>query len=452
MDSLRVIEFATYNKDSLTLLTAVFVLFAGLMIMALPRRYAIVPLLAVACFIHYQERVVIGGMDFDMRRLMLIFAMVRVTFRREVTLEVNRLDKLVICWAAAMSLVPVILSPSQLVWGMGSVLDNVIGYIVIKAILHDVRSIEIAASWLALFSVPICFGMLWEVTELSNPFHIFGASEGVVERDGEIRASAGFDHPILAGTFGGVVFPFVFILWSRGGWRRLLALVAVLTSFIIVYASKSSGPLYGFMGGVFAVALWKVRRQITRIRNGLWITLVIAQLFMNAPVYAIIFRIPDALGLVTGSTSYHRFMVIDAAIKNVSQWWLIGTSSDVVGTWGYGAQDVTNHFIAIGFASGLFGIVLFVMVLVRAFSMTGHCVRSPFADMSTKKCAWALGSLLFMHVISFLGVAYFSGFSFFLLMSFAMISCHCGAYVTSKRPAEAHKVSPLQAAHDLPGN
>jgi hypothetical protein len=437
MEALRAIEFATYNEDKMTSLTTFLVFFAALVVILLPRRYAIVPVLAVACFVHYEQRLVIGGLDFDMRRLMLLFAMVRVVFRREVTMEVNQLDKLAMCQATLMAVVPVLLNPSQLVWSFGAFLDNVLGYVILKAILQERGSIGVVASWLAVFSIPISLGMMHEVSSERNLFYVFGAPEGVFVRDGEIRASAGFDHPILAGTFGGIVFPLAFVLWARGGVQRLLSIVAVVTSFVIVYKSKSSGPLYGFLGGVLGILLWSARRHISRLRNGLWISLIILQILMKAPVYAVIFRLPEAIGLIGGSTSYHRYMIIDTAIRNIGQWWLLGTSSSVIGTWGYGAQDVTNQYVAVGYASGLLGVVFFILVMIRAFSMTGGCVRRQDADILTRKEAWALGSLLFMHLLSFLGVNYFSGFWFFWTLTIAMISTHCGAWVAESKKVTA---------------
>jgi O-antigen ligase len=79
----------------------------------------------------------------------------------------------------------------------------------------------------------------------------------------------------------------------------------------------------------------------------------------------------------------------------------------------------------IGFSAGLLGLILFIALLVRSFGMVGRCVRGQHEDMQMPRYAWLLGSLLFVHVMSFFGVSYFSGFWFFLNLTFALIAAQC---------------------------
>lgn len=412
-------------------LTAVFVIVAGLLLLTLRPRHSVIPLLAVACLVPYGQRLVISGLDFDMLRIMFVVGVLRLVIRREAVLELNRLDKTLLCLACALAIMPVVRSPSAVTWALGFLLDNAVGYLVIRSLLNDKSSLSVVAVWIVLLSVPIGIAMLIERGMEKNLFYIFGSPTEVTIRDGEIRAAAKFDHPILAGTFGALILPFAFVLWNKVRLQRMLGVVALLSSVLIVYTSKSSGPLFSLLAGVLGLALWRTRHHIRTIRNGFWVLLIILQLFMHAPVYALIFRIPDALSFITGSTSYHRFLVIDAAIRNLGAWWLLGTSSELVGTWGYGVQDVTNQFVVTGYGSGLLGVVILVMVLVRGFSMIGCGVRWSGTELDTRKYAWALGSLLFIHVASFFGVSYFSGFNFFFHLTVAMISLYWNSYVAT---------------------
>jgi hypothetical protein len=156
------------------------------------------------------------------------------------------------------------------------------------------------------------------------------------------------------------------------------------------------------------------------MRNLMWVTLIFFQLVMNAPVWALIFRIPEMIGMVSGSTSFHRYELITLSIRHIGEWWLMGTSLDNIAHWEWGIQDITNQYLLIGFASGLAGMILFIMVLVKGFSIIGHYVKLPDEDPLTARYAWAVGSLLFVHVMAFFGVSYFSGFWFFLQLTLAL--------------------------------
>lgn len=445
-DDIRAIQWTSYSQTALEPATAVIVAIACALTFILPRRTSVLPMIVVATLIPYPQRIVLAGVGFDMVRIVIICALARVLGRKEMqSLQLTRMDKAFLAYSTLMFLVPLVTGRNGIGQQLGFILDNILEYIVFRAIITDEGSLKLIARTFVLLSLVVCAGMLLERRMEKNWFYLLGSFMEVTVREGEIRATAAFDHPILAGTFGALLFPIAWLL-RQGRWPdRALWIIGMLTSILIVAASKSSGPQYAFASGLLALGLWPLRKHIRGIRNVTWAVLLFFHLIMNAPVWALLFRIPAAIGLVSGSTSYHRFELIDLAIKHIGEWWLTGISIDDVARWEWGINDITNQFLWVGFSSGLLGIIIFMIVLVRGFSLTGSAVRQQFVESNNPLAAdsaWILGSLLFVHVMSFMGVSYFSGFWFFLNITFAIISARCAGPATV--PVVEHAPNPAR--------
>ena len=76
MDRLRTIEWETYGETVLNPIAFIFTLFMGFLILFIHRKYAIIPVLAVACLITDMQRVVIANLDFNMIRIIIIFCFI----------------------------------------------------------------------------------------------------------------------------------------------------------------------------------------------------------------------------------------------------------------------------------------------------------------------------------------------------------------------------------------
>jgi hypothetical protein len=144
---------------------------------------------------------------------------------------------------------------------------------------------------------------------------------------------------------------------------------------------------------------------------------------MNAPAYFLLARI-DMTG---SSTSWHRAELIDAALRHVSEWWLVGTDytrhwmSYGVG-WSGNHIDITNYYINMGVYGGLPLMLLFITVLAKGFSSVGG-VTSQSADspgqQGTRFTMWALGAALFTHSATFISISYFDQSVVFLYLVLA---------------------------------
>jgi hypothetical protein len=104
---------------------------------------------------------------------------------------------------------------------------------------------------------------------------------------------------------------------------------------------------------------------------------------MKAPVWFLLAR----LTVVGGSTGYHRAYLIDRAIANFGEWFLVGVPS--TSHWGWGLQDVTNQFIVEGTRGGLLTLVLFVAVIVYCFKGLG--LARAYLMHSILRCKFSCG-------------------------------------------------------------
>jgi hypothetical protein len=187
------------------------------------------------------------------------------------------------------------------------------------------------------------------------------------------------------------------------------------------------------------------------IRWAIALGLAALHLVMKAPVWFILARID----IFSGSTGYHRAYLIDRALANFSDWWLIGTKSTAA--WAdvdQGLFDVTSQYIVYAADGGLITILLFIGIIVFAFRAVGRCVRAKekTETRTTLVCAWALGAALFAHVMNFLSVSYFDQniVNWYLLLAMISTAAASGLLAKQKAPTPTQTtfaVSEVAACH-----
>jgi len=212
-------------------------------------------------------------------------------------------------------------------------------------------------------------------------------------------------------------------------------------------------------------------------------------LIMKAPVWFIIERISG----IIGGGGYHRSELIDQAIKNFDDWWLVGTVYTAHWLPYYlpvspGYVDITNEFIAQGVTGGVLKLVLFIWIIALAFKIIGNGIHNqelpsklqsmlksklskrfnalfrprdltiqnrktsslqidnrlsdktlkPFLPESKYGISllyWSLGVSLLAHIVSFISVSYFDQMIVFFYLLLSMIG------VVSATELQANKES-----------
>lgn len=403
MDDSPVSSLEFFNQTTLHPLGLAAVLICGLALLVLPRRCTVCPLIVVACFVATSQRIVVFGLDFNLLRIMVLFGWLRVLFRGESRQLVWKpLDSVMLAWAVSAVLM---FTASRgtfdaFVNRLGFVYDAFGMYFFFRCVVRGWEDVRATTTGLALISIPVAILFLVESETGRNAFSFFGGvREFTLIRHGRLRCQGAFAHSILAGCFWAAVVPLMAAGWWAAGRRRLLALVGLTASLIIVVCSSSSTPVGATLNGVLAALLFPLRRHMRTLRWTALLLLGSLHLVMKAPVWHLIARVQ----FVGGSTSWHRYNLINKAINHFGDWWVLGLPADG----SIGVDDITNQYVLEGLRGGFLTMVLFLLVVALAFQGVGRIWRTVEHSRPHLALAWALGVALWVHCVSFIGVSYF---------------------------------------------
>jgi hypothetical protein len=392
----------------------VMVLLAGVLMCVWPRRKAIIPFLAAAILIPMDQVLLIGPAHFPMLRLLVLFGIVRIA-REMISSKahlfsggMNKID-----WAVIISTICVafngilLFQDSKAAINQLGSLYTVFGvYFLLRFLVRNEEDVWRAIQTLAWVAAIVAVVMTYELATGHNPYAMLGGAQSanyasLAVRGDRFRAQGPFGHSILAGTFGAILMPLFVALWWKGRRYRVMAVMGCISATVITLACNSSTPVLGYAAGLVALCLWPARRWMRAIRWGIGFTLVSLHLVMKAPVWHLISRID----LTGGSSSWHRFMLVDQCIRHFGDWWLMGVKD--TSSWGFEMWDTANQYVSTCENSGLLPFLMLVAILVYGFKYVGSARRAARKDRKTALFMWALGSALFANMVAFLGISYF---------------------------------------------
>ena len=432
MDVVRTIEFAQYDVTNVHKVAILFMLLMTGLTLSPRRSAATFAILSVCIFMPMEQRVVVGGLDFSMLRLITIVAFIRILIRGEFRdFRFGSMDRLFLFWVVSASSFYLLRTGSGgFVYRLGISFDALMSYFVMRALVRTRVDVLLAWKQLAWITLVLSPLILYESMTRHNVFGIF-TYEGfdiAVVRDGSVRARGPLSHPILTGTFGSVVIPvFVGIVLGQKKGRALMG-TACIAATIITLGSGSSGPVLAWAVGAFGWALWRFRGRMRTILRGVVVVLVVLHFIREKPVWHLLLR----LSTITGGTGSHRYALIDAFISNFSEWAIMGT--DNAAHWGWGLQDITNQYVAEGVDGGFVTLVLFILVLRAAFALL-RLARRAFERFEGPGNPWALlawgcSVSLVVHCVSFISVTYFGQMLQFFFFFLGMVP----AFARYRRP------------------
>lgn len=428
---------ATKIRDVTVLhpISAVALVVAGALMVKMQRKTAILPFFAVAMLLPFYERIAIMKMDFFVLRILTIIGVARLYVRNELYFE-TKIDKLVGLLVLASSIVPILLwrTVHSITLSAAGLIDVLLGYLLIRSMVRDFDDVERVIKLLLFLSVILSAFLLYEKVSHRNPYHIFvGVPEISMIREGRLRAQACFGHPIMAGTFGALVLPLFAYLWKVGAMARPVALAGVIASAAIVYASASSGPVLSYIAAIVGIAMFPLRRTMGYLWKGAILALILLHIVMKAPVWELIARI----GVVGGSTAYHRYFLLDSFIRRFGEWWLLGTKSTEHWSPYLQMWDTTNEYVKMGVGGGLITLGLMLLLIIRCFGAVGTAVKASADHRRTEYLCWSLGVMLFTHAVTFMGASYFAQINIMWLFTIAGISIVCERYGTDRPNVES---------------
>lgn len=412
-----------YGGGGVTLIhpiVLVAILIVSILIFFLRRRNVIIPIIFMVVFIPMSQRIVIAGLDFMVVRILILLTLIRIIIHHENHLiKLNSIDKFfilyvffrVICYTLQWQTMGAFINR------MGFAFNALGFYFLGRYLICDFKDIGQIVKTFVVVTIMLAICMLIEQATRRNLFAIFGGvPEFTVVREGRLRSQGAFAHAILAGMFGATVMPLLLSLWWMKGRNKMIALIGIVSATIIVICSASSGPIFAYLAGITYLCLWLFRKYMRMIHLVIIFSIITLHFVMEAPVWALI----DRVGVIGGSSGYHRYKLIDLFITKVDEWWLFGMKS--TDNWGWMMWDTSNHYVTVGTEGGLISFILFIVIIILCFRAIGRKCNTMRRSLTAQLCLWAFCASLFSHLTGFIGVAYFDQMIAIWYLLLAMIS------------------------------
>lgn len=421
-------------------LVAVGVAIAIILILILPRHKAMVPFFLAFFSIPVGQVIVLGGVHFTVHQMLILTVLGRMLGFWRAQGErfaggLKTLDWLVVLWSLAVFTVVSLqwMQMQATIKGVGDLIESLGGYLAIRFLIPDREAFRRAIKVLALVCAIQGAFMLSEQFTHENIFRFAGAHQPSF-RDGHIRSEGAMGN-LWAGALAGVSIPLFLWLWTERQ-SRMAGFIGLAGATAMVFATYASTSWMAYGAGLVALGFWPFRNRMRFIRWGIVVILVGLHLVMHGPVWSLI----EKIDLTGGSSSYHRYMLVDNCIRHFSDWWLLGTKDYV--NWGWVMWDLCNQFVAIALTGGLISLALFIMIYSRSFAAIGNARKQVSGDRKEEWFFWCLGAALFANIVASFGINYLVH----LIMGWC---CLLSGICMTAFPAK-HAVQDAAAVDDLP--
>jgi hypothetical protein len=404
-------------------LVAAWMLIAIALIFVLPRRKAIAPFLLAFFTIPLGQVLVIGGLHFPALRILILAGLVRrMTSRGEESRNkfgggFSAVDQAVVMWTVSALVIVSLqwMALPALIKFVGDFIDALGGYLVVRFLIPDGEAVRTTIKVFALICLILGACMVNEhFTRKDVLCYLGGCSLDAEVRNGLVRAS-GVMGTIQSGAFGGVLIP-LFLWLGTERKSRLVAGAGFAGATAMVITSGASTAVMAYGASLLGLGFWPLRKQMRLLRWGLVATLLGLHLVMKGPVWSLI----EHIDLSNGSSSFHRYMLIDTLINHFGDWCLLGTRNN--GSWGWEMWDTCNQFVDVAVRGGLLTLALYIMVISRSFAALGNARKRVNGDREQEWYLWCLGSSLFANVVAQFGINYMVQLQVLLFPLLASIS------------------------------
>jgi hypothetical protein len=402
-------------------LVALVMILVIILILRLPRRRILAPLLLAIFLIPSGQVVLLAGVHLNVYRIILLAGLVRWMVSRHTSALAGgftSIDRLVTLWALSLFFIFSLqyASTQALIKSLGDLFDVLSGYFVLRSLVKDREDVRQVFRVFAFIAIILGVCMLNEQRTGRNVFGQLGGILAAPEvRNGKIRSQGTFQHSITAGSFGATLVPLLVWLWSDIRSRKI-ALLGLLGASAMTITGHSSTTLGCYGAGIFGLCLWPLRRQMRLIRWGLAAILIGLHLAMNGPVWSLL----EHIDLTGSSESYHRYQLVDTFIRHFGDWWLLGTKDNA--SWGWEMADTSNQYVTYGVSGGLLTFALFIAIISKSLGNIGTARKCVAGNRTEEWFLWCLGSSMFAHVVVYFGIDYFDQMEFAWLAFVGIIS------------------------------
>jgi hypothetical protein len=408
-------------------------LIASILILAVPRKWAIATFLLFTFSVPLGEQFNIAGLHLFALRIVVLCGCIRFLFKSSMQNALaggfTRIDKIFLAWALCRATAFMLLyhAGGAVVNQLGFLWDYLGGYFLVRCLIRNTNDIRLVGKVFVVIAVVMAACMIYEHYRLTNVFGLLMGGKIVPDiRLGKVRCRGVFQQEIIASTFGGTLVPMFICLWTA--WKeRLVAIIGLVAAAIITITASSSTGIGAAAVAVAALCLWPWRRYTREMRWGLALTLLALAAVMKAPIWFLLARV-DFVG---GSTGWDRANLIDQCVRHFGSWALVGTADN--DKWGFSTWDLCNQFVAEAVQGGLVTLILFFTLIKRSFGKIG-IARKKARDRKHEILLWTIGCIMCGHIAGFFGISYFDQMKDWWFVTLAMIPA---AAITVRASAES---------------
>ncbi len=386
-----------------------------MLLLVVPRQYFLFPFIMAACFVPINQRMIILNIDFTILRILVLVGLLRLTIRCETrTIQWNQFDKLFLSWIVVGSLIYFVQqrNSSAIVLKLGVMYDSIGMYWLFRQAVQQWEDVFLAIKLFAVFAIITAPLIALEKFQETSFFSLFGPTTGEFHR-GRYRAAGSFPHFIVMGCFWTLLLP-LFYSQIKAQKNELLLYLAIFSALSNVYFSASSTPILTVVAVICFWNIYNVREYGSTIFRAVCLGLLALHLVMKAPVWHLISRID----VFSGSTGWHRYILIDNFVNHISEWFILGTKS--TSHWGHLQSDITNQFILEGVRGGMITLVIFAFLVYQSVKIPGR-LSLEIEDPEVKWACWGICVVMLGHFTSFWGISYFGQIDMLLYFSFALV-------------------------------
>ncbi|HEU5070027.1 MAG TPA: hypothetical protein VFV96_06400 [Verrucomicrobiae bacterium] len=428
-----------------------------------PRQWALLGMMAGVIYLTEGQAIHVGGFNMFPHRFLELAAFLRVVSRGEFSFrQLNRIDKALLWLYVFTTVVFLLRSSKGVAYQIGIAVDAFLCYFAFRGLINSVEGFRWFLRAFVIVLLPYTLIVLTESFTHHNPFAFMGGIEGGSHwmRNGRPRCFGSFRQPDTQGMFGATFLP-LYVGMACLFNERKRALLGAGLCLLLAWAANAGGAASAAATGLACWALWRFRTRMRLVRWGIVGVIALLDVTMKAPVWYIFAR----LASITGGDGWHRSYLIDVSMQHLSQWWLSGIPiTQTAGWFPYdldttGGADITNQYIAFGLTAGVGAMILFILLLVRAFQELGRALAASRVNASqpaeNEYLLWGLGVMLMVHVSNWFGITYFDQMYMVWFMQLAAVSslaqecCVASAdSLSATQPAAAEVADGADAALD----
>jgi hypothetical protein len=415
------------------------------------RRTAALGMIAGVLYLTGAQQMQVLGLNVFAMRFLEVAGFIRILSRREFLFsKLNQIDRGLLLVYSYTTIIYILRSSDGNALIIAQGLDALLCYFTFRGLIRDMEELQSFLRYFLILLVPYTMLTISESLTHHNLFSLIGGGEYDWMRNGRFRCMGSFRNPDLLGMLGASFLP-LYIGLACSKIKRNLAVLGIILCVINVWACNSGGAASSAAVALLGWVMWRIRTEMRLVRRVMAVSILLLALVMKAPIWYLLARVSE----IAGGDGWHRAYLLDVSFQHLDMWWLSGMNRLDTSDWFpyslEGGADITNQFLTFGLNAGLVAIVLFILLLTRAFSFLGRALASVRSNLQSPSenefMLWGLGVMLTVHIVNWMDISYFDQMYVVWFMQLAAISTISASCINATFAPASAEASPEEADH-----